>query len=312
MMRGRNPLRPLLQQLLLQPTASSPITSSPSSSRVHSWDIPSIQGSTPNAQINETSTSSNFFLHSHSLVIIPTRYSYSSATTTAAFSSSHSHNDADDDGWEDEDDELQLEAESQIGDGGDGGGVVLREVEWGERALAVAQEVLQLHFSEDFRVFAFKTSPRGYIYVRLDKLSNKYGCPSMEEIENFSCLYKKQLDEIGERGEMPDDLALEVSSPGAERILKVPDDLDRFKDMPMQVRYMEVDTESKNCQQQEGVFMLESLETESEHCVWKLADVKENRDESAKGRPLSRKQKDWRKRLPYEQLKRVTLYLDLS
>lgn len=94
--------------------------------------------------------------------------------------------------------------------------------------------------------------------------------------------------------------------------MKVPDDLDRFKDMPMQVRYMEVDTESKNCQQQEGVFMLESLETESEHCVWKLADVKENRDESAKGRPLSRKQKDWRIRLPYERLKRVTLYLDLS
>lgn len=39
----------------------------------------------------------------------------------------------------------------------------------------------------------------------------RYGCPGMEEIENFSCLYKKQLDEIGERGEIPMDLALEVN-----------------------------------------------------------------------------------------------------
>lgn len=92
----------------------------------------------------------------------------------------------------------------------------------------------------------------------------------------------------------------------------MPDDLDRFKDMPMQVRYMEVDAELKNCQQKEGVFMLDSLERESEHCIWKLADVKENRDESAKGRRLSRKQKDWRLRLPFGNLKRVTLYLDLS
>lgn len=211
--------------------------------------------------------------------------------------------------WEDDDDD---DKEAQIGDGGDGGGVVLRDVEWGERTLSVAQELVRLHMGDDFRIFSFKTSPRGYIYVRLDKLSNKYGCPSMDEIENFSCLYKKQLDEIGEHGEIPVDLALEVSSPGAERILKVPGDLDRFKDMPMHVRYIEGDTNSKNFQQKEGVFLLQSTEIESEHCVWKLADVKENRDESAKGKPLSRKQKDWRLRLPFGMLKRVTLHLDLS
>lgn len=101
--------------------------------------------------------------------------------------------------------------------------------------------------------------------------------------------------------------ALKVSSPGAERILKVPDDLSRFKDMPMRVFYTE-NTES-NCSEGDGVFLLDSIEIDSEICVWKLANVKENRDLQRKGRPLSRKQKDWRLRLPFNMHRMVTLYL---
>ncbi|KAM7468466.1 hypothetical protein LguiB_016028 [Lonicera macranthoides] len=204
------------------------------------------------------------------------------------------------DSWEEEEDE----AEAKIGDGGDGGGVVLQNCPWGERALSLAREVL-LQFGDGMELFSFKTTPRGYIYVRLDKLSNEYGCPSMEEIESYSREYKKRVDEVGALGEIPNDLALEVSSPGAERLLKVPDDLDRFKDMPMRVSYVEEVGPEKN-----GVFYVESVETESGSCAWRLADVKENRDPSAKGRPLSRKQKDWRLKLPYAMFKKVTLYLD--
>lgn len=130
----------------------------------------------------------------------------------------------------------------------------------------------------------------------------------MEEIENFSRQYKKRLEEVGAEGEIPDDLALEVSSPGAERLLKVPDDMQRFKDMPMRVSY--VDDVEARCPEKNGIFFLESNETESGSCVWRLADVKENRDLSAKGRPLSRKQKDWRLKLPYGMFKKITLYLD--
>jgi hypothetical protein len=90
-------------------------------------------------------------------------------------------------------------------------------------------------------------------------------------------------------------------------MVKLPDDLDRFKDKPMRVCY--VDVESK-CQEKDGVFMLDSMETESESCVWKLANVKENRDPESKGRPLSRKQKDWRLKVPFGMHKRVFLYLE--
>ena len=67
---------------------------------------------------------------------------------------------------------FQLYNVLQIGDGGDGGGVALQNVPWGSRALSIAEEVLT-QFNEDIKLYAFKTSPRGYIYVRLDKLTTE-------------------------------------------------------------------------------------------------------------------------------------------
>ncbi|CAN4124615.1 unnamed protein product [Withania somnifera] len=204
--------------------------------------------------------------------------------------------------WEEEE-----EVEPEIGDGGDGGGIVFQGCSWGDQALSIARDVL-LQLGNDVELFAFKTSPHGYIYVRLDKLPNEYGCLSMDEMEEFSRQYKKRLDEAGALGKIPDDLALEVSSPGAERLLKVPDDLSRFKHRPMRVSYIE-EMNSRSVEKN-GIFFVESIDTESGSCVWKLADVKENRDPAAKGRPISRKKKDWRLPLPYAVVKKVTLYLD--
>ncbi|KAL6647035.1 hypothetical protein ACP70R_014472 [Stipagrostis hirtigluma subsp. patula] len=212
--------------------------------------------------------------------------------------------------WEDSDDDG---AEPEIGDGGDGGGVVLRGVAWGQRALAAAEEVLADHFGDDVAMFAFKVSPKGYVYVRLDKLTNRYGCPDIEEIESFNKLYKQKLDEIIERGEIPLDLAIEVSSPGAERLLKVPEDLDRFKDMAMRVQYLvegDNDIVLNQNMLKDGIFVLESVDVQAENCVWKLADVKDNRAEAGKGRPLNRKQKDWRLQTSFTAVKKATLYLD--
>jgi ribosome maturation factor RimP len=103
-----------------------------------------------------------------------------------------------------------------------------------------------------------------------------------------------------------------VSSPGAERLLKVPEDLSRFKEMPMWVQYLDLaeDGSANKNYEKEGIFLLESIEHETQHCVWKLADVKENRAEAGKGRLLSRKQKDWRLHAPFYAIKRVMLYLD--
>ncbi|XP_021858806.1 uncharacterized protein [Spinacia oleracea] len=205
--------------------------------------------------------------------------------------------------WEEEDD-----SDPEIGDGGAGGGIVLQNVPWGEKVLSIAHDVLQ-QYGDDIKLFSFKTTPSGYVYVRLDDLSNEYGCPSMELVESYSREYRKRLEEEESKGEIPN-LALGVSSPGAERLLKVPEDLHRFKDFPMVVSYVEGDTTEAKSQEKTGYFVVDSIETESEHCVWKLADIKENRDPASKGRPMSRKRKDWRLKLPYSMLKKVALYLD--
>lgn len=50
--------------------------------------------------------------------------------------------------------------------------MVLQNCAWGERALSIAHQLI-LQFGDEMKLYAFKTSPRGYIYVRLDKLSNE-------------------------------------------------------------------------------------------------------------------------------------------
>ncbi|PKA50890.1 hypothetical protein AXF42_Ash007545 [Apostasia shenzhenica] len=205
--------------------------------------------------------------------------------------------------WEEEE-----ETDPMIGDGGDGGGIVLGDVNWGEHAVSLAREVLR-SFGDDMALYAFKISPKGYIYLRLDKLTNKFGCPAIDEIDKFSDLYKKRLDEAGLAGQLPLDLALEVSSPGAERLLRVPQDLDRFRGMPMEVHYIEENQETKKQQQAEKVLMLESIDAEAEICVFKLANAKENRGEVEKGRTMSRKQRDRRLKLPFKSISKIKLYV---
>lgn len=93
-------------------------------------------------------------------------------------------------------------------------------------------------------------------------------------------------------------------------MLKVPEDLNRFREMPLKVKYLEEAVEPKPFgQEKDGVFLIDSFNIEAGQCVWKLADVRENRGEAGKGRGLSKKQKDWRLELPFGAIKMVTLYL---
>ena len=103
-------------------------------------------------------------------------------------------------------------------------------------------------------------------------------------------------------------ILLQVSTPGADRILQVPDDVIRFRNMPMRVCY--TGDKDSDFIQMMGVFLLDSLEKESKCCVWKLANVKENRDPLSKGKPLSRQRRNWRLKLPFDMHRRVTLYLE--
>lgn len=101
---------------------------------------------------------------------------------------------------------------------------------------------------------------------------------------------------------------LQISSPSAARLLAVPSDLERFKGIPLVMNYSQENADSHVLQKRKGVFILDSMDTNAGECTWKLADVKENRDPLRKGRPMSKKQKEWRLTLPFEMIERLTFH----
>lgn len=214
---------------------------------------------------------------------------------------------------DDDEEEEYIEEESGVpyaGDGGAGGGISLAGTWWDKKALAIAKEVT-LSFHGEFRIYAFKTLLNSTIQVRIENLSNKSGSPSMEDIEAFSATYRTKLDEAELAKSVPDNICLEVSSPGVERIVRIPDDLDRFKDRPMYVKYAISDDSNNPTAEGDGVFKLESFDMETKCCTWGIADVKVNRQKAGKGRPLNKKQREWRLSTPFESLRFVRLHSDI-
>lgn len=102
-----------------------------------------------------------------------------------------------------------------------------------------------------------------------------------------------------------------MSSPGVERILRIPQDLDRFKDRPMYVKYATEMAVTGSTTESDGVFRLVSFDLDINCCTWGLADVKINRDKAGKGRPLSKKQREWRLNTPFDSLRLVRLYSEI-
>ncbi|XP_020588056.1 uncharacterized protein LOC110029909 [Phalaenopsis equestris] len=113
-------------------------------------------------------------------------------------------------------DEFQVDDEDddedpQVGDGGGGGGISLAGTWWDKKALAMAAEV-SLSFNGDLKIYAFKTSANSSIRLRIEKMTNKYGSPTMDDIEAFASAYRLCLDEAEGTGMIPKDISLEVSN----------------------------------------------------------------------------------------------------
>ncbi|XP_034676314.1 uncharacterized protein LOC117907062 isoform X1 [Vitis riparia] len=216
--------------------------------------------------------------------------------------------DYDDKDWEDE--YLADDAEVYVGDGGEGGGISLAGTWWDKEALLMAEEV-SMSFEGDLKIYAFKTLVNSTIQVRIEKLSNKSGSPSITDIQAFSSIYRAKLDEAEIAGSVPENLSLEVSSPGVERVVQIPQELDRFKERPMYVKYVTEGVAPGSTIESDGIFRLVSFDLEANCCTWGLADVRINRAKAGKGRPLSKKQREWRLNTPFDSLCLVRLYSEI-
>ena len=106
------------------------------------------------------------------------------------------------DGWEYEPED---EGPIEMGDGGDGGGIKVGSTFWGKKALEYAEEVLGYpEFAGKFKLYAFRAyDALEIVKVRLDKLEDAYGSPTMEEIQTFAKAFNLLLDEATERKELP-------------------------------------------------------------------------------------------------------------
>ncbi|KAH9617319.1 hypothetical protein KSS87_009522 [Heliosperma pusillum] len=212
-----------------------------------------------------------------------------------------------DDGDYFEDEDASEKAEVYAGDGAEGGGICLAGTWWDREALSIAENVTE-SFDGDLGMYAFRTLVNATIQVRVEKPSTKSGSPAMSDIEAFSKAYQARLDEAELAKTLPENVTLEVSSPGVERVIRIPQDLDRFKERPMYVKYITEVAATGDFSENDGVFRLVSFDLETNSCTWGLADVRINREKAGKGRPMNKKQREWRLTTPFDSIRLVRIY----
>lgn len=161
-----------------------------------------------------------------------------------------------------------------------------------------------------------------HIAIKLDGLESLYGSPVLDDVEHFAKAFRLALDQAA----LPADPSTEVSSPGAERLLKLPDELERFKGLPMRVCYgrtldSQTNTAVANTVPNIDVLTLVSNgddsiandNTSSSITIWNLADVRVNWRKQGKkqGQRLNKKERQIQYRIPLEQLHQVNLHVDI-
>lgn len=177
--------------------------------------------------------------------------------------------------------------------------VIIDNDDWGQKAYDCAMEILEK--DDTLALYSFRaSSARTCVDIRIDKLTDPYGSPSLDEIGAFSRDFNERLESLlGE--EAVGDIEIEISSPGATRAVKLPHELSRFSSLPMVVC-------SKDSPEPRIFNFIDMID--GSISVWKYADVKANRS-LGKGRGLSKKQKEMRIEIPLESLLSVNVHIDV-
>ena len=104
---------------------------------------------------------------------------------------------------------------------------------------------------------------------------------------------------------------VQVSSPGAERVVKVPSELERFSALPMYVKYRQRVEDGKVEEEEEEILELVGVDEESGSATWKVANVRINREVAGKGRGLTKKQRERRIRVLFGDIMIVRVFVDI-
>ena len=151
----------------------------------------------------------------------------------------------------------------------------------GEAALAA----LRAEHGLELELFSFEAvEAEGRLAIALDKPENPYGSPSLDDIALFSKVLRARL-ELTLGAELAGRVEVEVSSPGADRCLRLPGDLRRFAGLPLLVKYQGVGDAQETGEPgaaspptvREDVLALVGLDEAAGTAEWELADVRANK-----------------------------------
>lgn len=117
-----------------------------------------------------------------------------------------------------------------------------RNSEFGRHRSLITKEQLEDYTEEIIQtpisIYSLDLRTKGnyqLIVICLDHLENSYGSVSLGICETFSNTLRGILDEKHPEA----NYTLQVSSPGAERELRLPGDLERFSHLPMKLCFLE-------------------------------------------------------------------------
>jgi ribosome maturation factor RimP len=102
------------------------------------------------------------------------------------------------------------------------------------------KEALVKALDPEFEIYGFECihgKNAFKIKVFLDKPAAEWGTPNVADCENFCRKSDIEILKLAEQGKIAKDYILEVSSPGAERVLRNESEWERFKGKPMKLRY---------------------------------------------------------------------------
>lgn len=146
-----------------------------------------------------------------------------------------------------------------------------------------------------------------HLEVQLDDLNHPTGSVDLEQCEAYSRTLIERLDAALEEGkaELPADLnaenySLEVSSAGAERQLRLPGDLERFKAQPVKLQF-----------EQDGTVLTEVVEYEGKEDREGQEILLFRSYKTGGSRKKGKKGKDREYHLSLKQIRKAHLYLDM-
>ena len=171
---------------------------------------------------------------------------------------------------------------------------------WANTALEMTRDLISAPPFDALTLHTFRIDARRrQVCVTLDKYVDAYGSPSLEEISSFTeVLSERMCESLGNA--VMESLKFEVSSPGAERRVRLPFELSRFDHLPMKVCHRTEDDTS-------ATKILEFQRQDGEMSVWKYWKGKFNR------KMTKLRNADFVKeiRIPLKNLLHVHLFLDV-